>query len=115
MKNVSEKWLAQAPKEIEESKLECCNVVYNDLIASPIDTVKEVYRYFKWEFTPEYEKVLKEYIAANKKEREALKNKKGGDKLHTYEPAEFGLTEAELCEGSFKSYIEKYKTPMSRG
>ena len=57
---------------------------------------------------------IQDYIAANKAERAELAKRKGGSDLHTYSPEEFSLTEEQLCTGGYKSYIDRYKLPMSK-
>jgi len=117
IKYVSEKLLMQAPKDIEESGLESANVVYNELIKDPSNTVKKIYKTFNWDYTVEYDTILQAYLAKNRAEREVMKKKNAskGAALHTYTPEEFGLTTAELQQGDFAKYAEKYNIPLSKG
>lgn len=103
--------LVNAPSYIQESGLPCSNIVYNNLVADPIGTVKSIYQEYGWTFTPQYEKILKDYLEENAKDR---KKKAKGEVLHEYHPKEFGLTEDVLSTGKFKEYIDKYNVPMSR-
>ena len=82
------------------------NVMYTELIKNPVGTVKKLYGDLGYEFTPEYEKLLKEYVEENNREREALK-KSGAKKLHSYELKDFNLDEEKVAEG-LAWYKEKY-------
>jgi len=103
--------LEKAPKDIAESGLSCFNVTYNTLIADPIGTVKNVYKEYGWTFTEEYEKILQDYLDANRKDRE---KKTKGEVLHTYSPSEFGLTEEVLSKDQFDAYCKEFNIPISR-
>eukprot|EP01038_Epipyxis_sp_PR26KG_P015666 gene15666-21190_t len=105
--------LSKAIDDIPTTKLDCANVIYNELIKDPIGTVEKVYATYGWEITPEFRKNMDEYLIENKKERELLKLKKSKEVLHSYSPKEFGLTEEELSSGDFKKYIDTYKIPYS--
>lgn len=117
LKTVSENVLEQTPKDIAASGLDCAHIVYNDLIKDPLNMVQTIYKQFGWEYTDEYDRILKEYLKKNAEEREALKKKNAssGAKLHHYTPEEFGLTAEELSTGKFTTYCDKYKVPMSKG
>lgn len=143
LRDVTAKWLEFAPRDIEKSGLPNLNVVYNDLVADPIGTVKKIYDHFGWEFSKEYENILSDFMDKDRQKRERIKREKsmsgkntsgkntsgknasgkssgghssGGDndKLHTYLPEEFGLTEKELSEGVFAAYVQKFNLPISR-
>ena len=65
-------------------------------------------------FEMQYERIMQEYLDENKRQRDAVKAKKGSDsKLHTYTPEEFSVTAKELSEGDFATYVKKYNVPMS--
>lgn len=117
IKKVSQEVLAQTPKDIASSGLECAHVLYNDLIKQPEEVVKGIYKQFNWTYTDEYDGILKAYLKKNNEEREAMKKKNGGKSaaLHTYSPEEFGLTSEELTTGNFAEYCNRYNVPMSRG
>jgi hypothetical protein len=63
----------------------------------------------------QYEQIIEEYLAENKRQREAIKAKKGGkaETLHSYTAEEFGVRTQELCEGDFAAYVQRYNVPMS--
>ena len=114
---ISETLLETAPVHIRESKLPCADVIYNDLVKDPIQAVKNIYLQFGWNFTAEYENVLKNHLADDKKHREEVKAKKvlqGNANLHTYTPEEFGITAEELTSGGYGRYIKQYKIPLSK-
>jgi hypothetical protein len=117
MLKVSEELLMKAPQDIKESKLPCADVIYNDLVKDPIQAVKNIYLQFGWNFTAEYETVLKNHLADDKKHRDEVKARKvkeGNTQLHTYSPEEFGITAAELSRGGYKDYTERYGVPLSK-
>lgn len=126
----------QATADIASSGLPCAHVVYNELVASPLDTVRKIYASFGWTVSAEYEKRIGEYMVENNAKRAAIKAKQqkqqqasssgggGGDSnhkhpaqapkgsvtgLHTHKPETFGLTAEELTSGEFDTYIKKYK------
>lgn len=76
MKEISEKHLFDCQEDIETTKLKCIHTIYNDIIADPMKLVKSIYSKCGWDFTPEYEAKLNEYLDENKREREVLKMKK---------------------------------------
>ena len=152
LRDVTAKWLETAPKDIEKSGLPNLDVVYNDLVADPIGTVKKIYDHFGWDFSREYENILTDFMDKDRQKRDKVKREKSAsfkntsgkatssgkdtssksdknsqgiqfvsgknnqeaDKLHTYLPEEFGLTEKELSEGVFAAYISKFNLPISR-
>jgi hypothetical protein len=117
MLKVSEYMLGQAPKRIDDSKLPCADVIYNNLVADPLKAVKEIYLQFGWNFTAEYEARLKEYLRLDKIHRDEMKAKKmkqGGSNLHTYTPEEFGLTAEQLSTGGYADYIKRFNIPLSK-
>jgi len=109
---ISGELLTSAPAMIKESKLPCANIVYNNLVADPVGTVRSIYKEYGWDFTAEYEKILNDYLEGNRKDR--VKRAKGNANLHHYHPEEFGLTEDNLTTGKFAEYITQYNVPMSR-
>ncbi len=116
---VSEVLLQNAPKDIEQSGLDCNHVIYNQLIDDPVAVIKGIYSKFGWTYSKEYNDILLAYIEKNRQEREALKvkrarEKKGAEVLHTYHPEEFGLTSEGLSIGGFSEYIQKFNIPMSK-
>jgi len=107
---LSQHLLQQAPKDIAASKCDNANVVYDNLIKDPLGVVKDLYKQFEWEFTPEYEKIMVDYLAENKAKRDALKAP-GKKQLHDYSPEDYHLTDAQLSEGVYKDYIKKFGVP----
>ena len=108
--------LQNAPKDFQDTKVPCANITYNDLIKDPIAVVKSIYTQFGWEFTPAYEAIIKEYLAEDKRKRDAMKKGSGGSKgkvLHRYTPEEFSLTTEELSSGVYADYIKRYNVPLS--
>jgi hypothetical protein len=81
-----------------------------------IQAVKNIYLQFGWNFTSEYEGILKTHLEDDQEKRAEVKRKnaKNGTILHTYTPQEFGITEKELSSGGYADYIQKYKIPMSK-
>lgn len=114
LSNLGQDFLNRAGDDMEKAKLGNYNASYEMLVKDPIGLIKSIYQEFKWNFTLEYEIILKKYLAENAKNREEIKLKRGNDQLHTYEPEEFGLTTQELCEGRYADYCKKYNVPMSR-
>ncbi len=113
--DLTAKTLKQAPQDIIDSKLECSHVIYNDLVSNPIKVVKDIYAQFGWEFTTEYENIIKEYLAEDKKKRDDIKKAKGSkEQLHAYTAEEFGVQTQELMEGEFAAYVKKFNVPMSK-
>lgn len=51
--DLTARYLKQAPRDIEETGLDCSHVIYNELVANPISVVKGIYKQFGWNFTPE--------------------------------------------------------------
>ena len=118
---ISAQLLSQAPKDIIESGLPCAHVIYNDLVGDSVSIIKGIYQQFGWEYTEEYDLILKNYLNDNLKKREEMKkvknfkaSKASEDKLHTYEPEEFGLTAELLSSGDYATYAEAFNVPMSK-
>lgn len=84
----------------------CSNVKYEELIKNPIAVVKSVYKELGYDFTPEYEKILEEYLTKNKAERAAIKKKQGGKVMHNYSLEEYGMSKDDVENLSW--YTEKY-------
>ena len=119
MLKVSEDLLAQAPLDIKAAKLPCADVVYEKLVKDPVGTVQKIYLQFGWEYTDDYDKILRAHVEDDRVKREAMKAKKlregvtRGEVLHTYSPEEFGMTAQELQAGKYQDYIRTYNVPMS--
>jgi len=107
--NFGAEWIKRADTFFESkegSKHNKSNVLYTELVKDPIGTVKKLYKDVGYEFTAEYEAKLKEYVAANEKERAALKTK-GTKSLHSYTLEEYAL-EKEQVEENLGWYKKKY-------
>jgi hypothetical protein len=119
-KGLASKYLIQARKDIESSGLNCAHVLFENLTVDPIATVKQVYAQFNWTFTPEYEKILVDYLEVNRKQREEIKAKHSkGKKTDTskivdYKPEDFHLTAKELSEGPFADYIAAFNITKNK-
>jgi hypothetical protein len=122
---VSSQLLSQAPKDIIESGLQCAHVIYNDLVTDSVGIIQDIYKQFGWNYSDEYDTILKNYLDDNLKKREELKkfksfknskssSKDSEEKLHTYEPEEFGLTTELLSSGDYAKYAEAFDVPMSK-
>ena len=86
---------------------EKAHVTYTKLVSDPIGTVKGLYASFGWEYTEEYEKALKEYLAENKKKRSRTKGT--AKKMHSYSLEQYALT-GPIMDGAFSWYKSKYLT-----
>lgn len=121
---VSSELLTQAPKDIVESGLECAHVIYNDLVADSVGIIQSIYKQFGWEYSDEYDQILRKYLDDNLRKREEIKREKSmrlknnkkeeEEKLHTYEPEEFGLTAELLSDGEYAKYAKAFNVPMSK-
>jgi hypothetical protein len=119
LKELAAKLISQAPKDIEKAGVPCAHVLFENLTANPIETVKEVYKQFNLEFTSEYEEILKNYLEENRKQREATKLKlsKPGEKkavLHEHKPEDFGISSDELKQGAYAEYIQAFKITSAK-
>ena len=87
------------------------HVKYELLVADPVGSIQRLYAEGGWEFTPEYETALVEYVAKNKAERHEKKKKASAGGLagggHEYSLERFGLEAAELSK-ELKWYVDKY-------
>lgn len=109
----------QVQKDIKNSGLDCADVLFENLTSDPIGQVKAVYKQFNWTFTDEYEKVLKDYLEENHKQREATKAKlsKAGEKktvLHDHKPEDFGINREDLQRGVYGDYIRRFHITSSK-
>jgi hypothetical protein len=112
---ISGELLANCNKQITDANFDHVDSIYEELIKDPIAYIRQIYQKFRWPFTVEYEKILREFLEEDAAKRQKQKQSRNADKLHTYTPEEFGLTSEELSSGLFKEYIERYNIPMSRG
>ncbi len=117
IRDVSADYLLRAVEDIKKTGIDHTHVLYNDLVKDPIGTVKSIYEQYGWDFTVEYENILKDHLAKDQLKREEakrLKLQKNTAVLHHYTPEEFSLTYDELSSGSFAKYVEMFKVPMSK-
>jgi len=63
------------------------DIDYDNLIADPISTVKQIYQFFNVPWSTEYENKLQHFIK---------KQLKSNQKRHNYDPEQFGQTKQEL-------------------
>lgn len=87
-------------------------LVYTDLEADPIKVVKDIYKFYNWKFTAEYENILNEYLKNNYKDRNNLKSKNRDGNLHSYNIKDYGLTESFLKEGPFKDCTDNFNLQL---
>jgi hypothetical protein len=81
------------------------DVQYDDLVASPVETVAQIYAAFDERLSDEAGAAIGAYVAANRK---------GKFGAHRYDIADFGLDEAELRE-RFGPYVARYDVPVRPG
>ena len=98
---------AEAPKAIEKSGLDCFDVNFNELTKDPIQTVRNLYKAFGWEFTKEYESILVNHLKKDEIKRKAQFEKAKHSQLVIHDPLSFGLDQNKICE-QFSPYMEKY-------
>lgn len=78
------------------------DVYYPEFIKDPIATVKQIYECYGYDYTPEFEQSMQDYLAKNRQY-------KHGKVAYSLE--EFGLTKSQVDE-SFSTYLAKH--PRSR-
>ena len=81
------------------------DVAFAELVADPVAVVQRMYAHFGFEFTPEAERRMRAWHAANPQ------GKHGG---HHYDAEEFGLGEDEIAE-RFAAYAERFAVPRETG
>jgi len=75
------------------------HIKFSDLVKNPIAAVKELYSEIGYNFTPEYEKILLEYLKEDTRKREEMKKEKDGkknSKIHKYNIEEYNVTETDV-------------------
>ena len=75
-----------------------CDVNYQAIRHDPIAAVRGVYEYFGWSLSPEAEEKMRVVLAAQPREQNGF---------HQYEPAQFGLSEAEVAP-HFAAYCQRF-------
>ncbi len=81
------------------------DVAFAELVADPVAVVQRMYAHFGFEFTPEAERRMRAWHAANPQ------GKHGG---HHYDAEEFGLDEDEIAE-RFAAYAKRFAVPRETG
>lgn len=105
LKTVTEEYLEKCEKDIVDAKLDIKHVYYGDTTKNCIETIRGIYSHFGWEFTKEYEDILRKFEVDENDKRLKMAQ---GKELHKYEPQEFGLTSEELKSGYFEKYLGKH-------
>ncbi len=77
------------------------DVMYDDTVARPVETVERVYAHLGLDYTPAVAKGVEDYLAANPRDKHGT---------HTYTLEEFGLDRAEV-DARFASYREHFGVP----
>jgi hypothetical protein len=77
-----------------------CDIGYDDLVRDPVGTVDRIYRTFDEELSPEAERRMADYAAANPK---------GTHGTHSYDAASLGLDVGALRE-RFEPYTSRFGT-----
>ena len=108
VKALTEKVLTRAPTDIEESRLSCCHVKYDDVVRDPVGTIKKIYAFHGWEYTDEYNTLLREYVEKDAKERAA--QSKGGKSGHAYSLEKYGLSKADFSgeDTDIGTYMKRF-------
>ena len=88
--------MQQARSEVDGSRI--CDVRYPDLVGDPIGTVRRIYDEHGYQFTPEYEAALKQWLD---------QDRKAGRAKHVYSHDRFGLDREEIAT-AFADYHRKY-------
>lgn len=113
IKGLAGRALTKATADLKKTKLECANVIFNDLVEDPIAVVRNIYKQFKMEYTQDFEDTMKAYMVKNNAERLVLKQKveAQGKEFDVHYPETYGLTVGELTEGPFADYLKEYPFP----
>ncbi len=117
VRDVSADYLLRGVEDIKKTGIDHTHVTYNNLIRDPIGTMKGIYKQYGWNFSTEYESILKDFLAKDKAKREEIQRVKlqtNTSVLHHYSPEEFSLTNEELSSGNFAKYVEMFQVPTSR-
>lgn len=115
MLEVTSKILLQAPKDLAVLNTPCAHVLYDNLVKDPIGTVKMVYDTHGWDFTPEYEAILRQFLLDDKRKRDEVKRRLGfKHAIHEHDLSEFGLTRDMLSTGPYAEYMKIFDMEHSR-
>lgn len=101
--------MKRAMRELDEARgkggVKTADVLYENLVADPVGTVKDLYDQLGFTFSGEFKANLEAYVAKNRADRERMRGSK--KRLHAYSAAEFGLTEEELTD-EFADYHQRF-------
>jgi hypothetical protein len=105
--------LQKVPQDIAQSGLQSADVVYDNFVRDPVATIQGLYKQLGWDFSAEYEVILRDHLRKDQLERDALKARKGrAEVLHSYTPEEFHLTTEELTQSPrYADYIRNFNIP----
>ena len=76
------------------------DIHYQDLVQDPIKTIKDMYKYFEYDFETEFEEKMKEWLVNDSKTRKK-QNK------HQYSLEQFGLNE-KIVSNYFDEYCKEF-------
>ena len=92
-----------------------CHVKFDYLVQDPLQTVKEVYKKFNWEFTAEYERILVDFLKVDQDKRNEKKrmsnknNKRQQHGMYEHTPDRFGLNDYDFHNDKiFSNYVKKF-------
>lgn len=92
-------WSRDKLKETDpERESRIYDVSYSKLVKDPIAVIKDIYKNFGYEFTPEFEENIRTYLENNPKGRHGK---------FEYSLSTFNLSNQDV-EREFKEYEEKY-------
>lgn len=80
------------------------DVVYDELVARPVATVRSIYERFGLQVSPAFEGRMLAFLEEHRQDRHGR---------HRYEPADFGLAPAALA-GRFSFYTDRYEVIARR-
>eukprot|EP00968_Pinguiococcus_pyrenoidosus_P021405 scaffold2771_cov252-Pinguiococcus_pyrenoidosus.AAC.41 len=107
-----QKVLKRAIDELEDATrkqdVKVSHVLYEDLVRDPIAVVRKLYEEFGYDFTPEFERRLEDYLEKNKKERKAMKASQKS--IHAYSPETFGVSTEDVLR-EWEWYHKRFGIP----
>lgn len=77
------------------------DVYFKDIVKNPMKTVRKIYQYFEYDYTPEAERDMVQWL------KKSQKKTKGAQK-HDYHLEDYGLT-TDHVNWLFHSYLERYQ------
>jgi hypothetical protein len=101
--------LEEGTRAIDELSLDCAHVKFDRLLTDPVGMVRDVYEHFGWTFSKEYEEILERFLEEDKKKREEVRRKKGGESgMHEHSLEHFGLREEDFSNDKFQTYLGRF-------